>query len=142
MTESRKRIMSEQNEQWQTGTITVWWNPKARGRGNGDWVLEGTDREFVGWSGILKYMDSRGVEIISIIAEYARRVTAPAGSSGGFDVERYRIFYRVRTPKPDKPDWYDDPTGRFDHRYWDGTAWTDSVSKQGVPSQDPMDSSD
>ncbi|MGA1220759.1 MAG: DUF2510 domain-containing protein, partial [Ilumatobacteraceae bacterium] len=20
--------------------------------------------------------------------------------------------------------WYEDPTGRHQHRYWDGTAWT------------------
>lgn len=25
--------------------------------------------------------------------------------------------------------WYDDPTGRFEHRYFDGNAWTEHVSR-------------
>ena len=35
-------------------------------------------------------------------------------------------------------DWYPDPTGRFDHRYWDGSAWTDYAARGGVQSQDPV----
>ena len=38
-----------------------------------------------------------------------------------------------------KPDWYQDPTGRHQHRYWDGTAWTASVADSGQPSTDPLD---
>jgi vacuolar-type H+-ATPase subunit I/STV1 len=34
--------------------------------------------------------------------------------------------------------WYPDPTGRFDHRYWDGSAWTDHAARGGVQSQDPV----
>jgi hypothetical protein len=34
--------------------------------------------------------------------------------------------------------WHADPTGRHEHRYWDGTAWTDQVSDAGVQSSDPM----
>ena len=34
--------------------------------------------------------------------------------------------------------WHADPTGRHQVRYWDGTAWTDHVSDQGVQSVDPM----
>ena len=33
--------------------------------------------------------------------------------------------------------WYADPSGRHELRYWDGTAWTDHVSDQGVTSTDP-----
>lgn len=33
--------------------------------------------------------------------------------------------------------WYPDPTGRQDHRYWDGAAWTEHVSKNGQQSTDP-----
>lgn len=36
------------------------------------------------------------------------------------------------------PGWYPDPMGRFDHRYWNGTAWTDSVSRQGIQYDDPV----
>lgn len=32
--------------------------------------------------------------------------------------------------------WYDDPSGRHDHRYWDGSRWTDHVSTDGITSSD------
>ena len=34
--------------------------------------------------------------------------------------------------------WYPDPTSRHQHRYWDGNAWTDHVSNNGVQSTDPV----
>ena len=40
-----------------------------------------------------------------------------------------------------KPDWYEDPTGRHQHRYWDGTAWTADVADSGQASTDPLDPS-
>ena len=36
------------------------------------------------------------------------------------------------------PDWYPDPMGRAQLRYWDGTAWTDHVSTNGQTSIDPV----
>ena len=33
--------------------------------------------------------------------------------------------------------WYADPAGRFELRYWDGTAWTEHVSRGGQQSTDP-----
>jgi hypothetical protein len=35
-----------------------------------------------------------------------------------------------------KPDWYPDPTGRFQHRYWDGDRWTNHVATNGVAAED------
>lgn len=35
--------------------------------------------------------------------------------------------------------WQPDPTGRHQHRYWDGTSWTDQVSDDGVVGSDPVD---
>ena len=35
--------------------------------------------------------------------------------------------------------WHADPTGRHELRYWDGAAWTDHVSDQGVTTTDPVD---
>ncbi len=35
--------------------------------------------------------------------------------------------------------WHPDPFGRFDHRYHDGTRWTDQVSREGEQLQDPPD---
>ncbi|MCE9621311.1 MAG: DUF2510 domain-containing protein [Actinomycetia bacterium] len=35
-------------------------------------------------------------------------------------------------PTPAVPaGWYADPAGRFDLRYWDGSAWTEHVSRAG-----------
>jgi uncharacterized protein YxjI len=36
-------------------------------------------------------------------------------------------------------DWYPDPTQRHEVRYWDGSAWTDHVSDQGVTGTDAVD---
>ena len=34
--------------------------------------------------------------------------------------------------------WYPDPMGRHQLRYWDGTSWTEHVSSNGVQSSDPL----
>jgi hypothetical protein len=36
------------------------------------------------------------------------------------------------------PGWYADPIGRFDHRYWSGSAWTSHVSRRGELEVDPL----
>jgi uncharacterized integral membrane protein len=33
--------------------------------------------------------------------------------------------------------WMPDPSGRFDHRYWSGTSWTEHVTTDGVQGSDP-----
>jgi hypothetical protein len=38
----------------------------------------------------------------------------------------------------DGPGWYADPSGAFDHRYWDGTQWTEHVSRGGVATTAPV----
>jgi uncharacterized protein YxjI len=37
-----------------------------------------------------------------------------------------------------KADWYPDPTGRHQYRYWNGTVWTDDVANNGVTAKDPL----
>jgi len=37
-----------------------------------------------------------------------------------------------------RPDWYTDPTGRHDLRYFNGTSWTGDVSDSGRRSVDPL----
>lgn len=34
--------------------------------------------------------------------------------------------------------WYPDPTGRYEHRYWDGHRWTDHVGSDGQQQVDPL----
>lgn len=36
------------------------------------------------------------------------------------------------------PNWYPDPMGRHEYRWFDGSAWTDQVSSQGKQSTDPL----
>lgn len=38
------------------------------------------------------------------------------------------------------PGWFPDPTGRHDHRWWDGAAWTAHVADAGVAATDPLTS--
>ena len=33
--------------------------------------------------------------------------------------------------------WYADPSGRYELRYWDGTEWTEHVSRAGQQFTDP-----
>jgi hypothetical protein len=33
--------------------------------------------------------------------------------------------------------WYKDPSGRFEMRYWNGSAWTEHVATAGKQSIDP-----
>ena len=35
-------------------------------------------------------------------------------------------------------DWYPDPGGKHEHRYWDGSQWTDNVADHGRPAVDPL----
>jgi hypothetical protein len=39
---------------------------------------------------------------------------------------------------PQPPNWYPDPAGHHQMRYWDGTSWSSHVSDNGVPSEDPL----
>ena len=44
--------------------------------------------------------------------------------------------------RPSPPaNWYPDPTGSHQLRYWDGNSWTAHVSDSGVQSTDPLDGS-
>ncbi|HEY0398587.1 MAG TPA: DUF2510 domain-containing protein, partial [Acidimicrobiia bacterium] len=40
-------------------------------------------------------------------------------------------------PMSQPADWYPDPAGRHEHRYWDGSRWTEHVSSHGRQSVDP-----
>lgn len=36
------------------------------------------------------------------------------------------------------PGWHPDPSGKHQHRFWDGTKWTDQVADGGVAANDPI----
>ena len=41
-------------------------------------------------------------------------------------------------PATPVPGWYPDPARRHEHRYWDGSAWTEHVSTAGVAATAPV----
>jgi len=41
-------------------------------------------------------------------------------------------------PGPTPAGWHADPTGRFEHRYWDGQGWTPHVARDGTQTSDPI----
>jgi hypothetical protein len=60
------------------------------------------------------------------------------------DAQFARIEQVLATPVPATAAppgaWHPDPTGRHEHRWWDGAVWTDQVSDAGVVSVDPVES--
>jgi hypothetical protein len=61
------------------------------------------------------------------------------------DVSIAALAAQVDEPGPEEPaaesavpaGWYADPSGRFELRYWDGSAWTEHVSRAGQQFTDP-----
>ena len=69
--------------------------------------------------------------------EYARLQLWAAQVSGTPVIEAEATPYPTTTPVPAQ--WYPDPSGRHELRYWEGSHWTGHVSDQGVTSLDPTD---
>ena len=44
----------------------------------------------------------------------------------------------TETMQPVAPGWYPDPQGHHEHRYWDGSRWTDEVADRGVETSEPL----
>ena len=70
------------------------------------------------------------------------RRTSAATAAGGAPAPRRRSGSRADAPaQPATPSvpagWYHDPAGRFELRYWDGSAWTEHVSRAGQQYTDP-----
>ena len=41
-------------------------------------------------------------------------------------------------PGAARPGWHPDPVGRHQHRYWDGTEWTEHIANNGASGVDPV----
>jgi hypothetical protein len=65
------------------------------------------------------------------------KVAQEAWSMAEFD-ERLTKALQGAGPGAPKADWYGDPAGRHQFRYWDGACWTDNVADDGRSSLDPM----
>lgn len=61
-----------------------------------------------------------------------------SGTWGGGSAATTPAAAGASTATPSVPaGWYHDPAGRFELRYWDGSAWTEHVSRAGQQYTDP-----
>lgn len=75
------------------------------------------------------------------------RVAGGAGSDDRLAATDESILRRKRRAMNQNPlaaseppaQWYPDPSGRYTHRFWDGTAWTEHVASGGQQAVDPVD---
>jgi hypothetical protein len=60
---------------------------------------------------------------------------APIAETAGYGYEQP---VPVAAPQPPAPaaQWFADPSGRHQHRWWDGSTWTEHVADNGVVSAD------
>ena len=81
---------------------------------------------------------SAGDEIVAFLSRPVV-VTAPASAAGWAATSSDSAESTIPTTTvPSVPaDWYKDPAGRYDFRYWDGSKWTENVSRAGVRFTDP-----
>lgn len=63
------------------------------------------------------------------------RSTLPLKVAARLASESYRS---LMSNVPPPHGWFPDPTGRHQHRYYDGVTWTDGVSDNGRASHDPL----
>jgi hypothetical protein len=49
-----------------------------------------------------------------------------------------RVWYGISRPPASPGEWRSDPSGRHQHRYWDGAAWTEHVADDGAAGVDPV----
>jgi len=101
---------------------------------------------------------AEGWEVVSIVPTFDGRycafvrrptgapstATTGAAAPGGYAVASTGTPARAETAddaqsgQPTPPaDWYADPSGRFEMRYWNGTDWTEHVSRKGKQFTDP-----
>jgi hypothetical protein len=82
--------------------------------------------------------------VIETVAPVVAEVPAAVEPSGWGSAQTTVGTPVVPTPAPapapvvtTPAGWYPDPSGRFEMRYWDGSAWTEHVSRQGQQFTDP-----
>jgi len=101
---------------------------------------------------------AEGWEVVSIVPTFDGRycafvrrptgapsvATADAAAPGGYAVASTGAPAEAapagdaQASQPLPPaDWYADPSGRFEMRYWNGADWTEHVSRKGKQFTDP-----
>ena len=73
-----------------------------------------------------------------IVPSAASDVTSDAGMQPTVTAQAATEFAGAATATGGAPaGWYADPSGRFELRYWDGSLWTEHVSRAGQQFTDP-----
>lgn len=87
-----------------------------------------------GWqpSGVGRFWHD--VRFRRVVSEPRARTEAPRRPDLGATVGPSE----ARSGSGARPDWYPDPTRRFEYRYWDGARWTEHVSRAGARSTDQL----
>ncbi len=83
-----------------------------------------------------------GIIGLAIIAFFRRPRTQP----GAYQAPPPAAAPPAATPPPARPgalvtvgpQWALDPTGRFEYRFWNGTAWTEHVRGDGIEAIDEL----
>jgi len=127
-----------------------------------DLARQMTERSAQGWE-ILQIV-SNGANITAfarraaVTAQVANTVAAPAASTPATSAATSATWSSTASTSASTPvvtnpvntsvassvgdaaapaNWYPDPAGRFELRYWNGSAWTEHVSRNGQQSIDP-----
>lgn len=100
-----------------------------------DLAVQLTTMSTQGW--IVINIVSTGTDLIAYLARAKDRAAASLGAEDSTVGWASTASSAAATTPAVPADWYKDPSGRYEHRYWDGTKWTDNVSRAGVTYKDP-----
>lgn len=102
-----------------------------------------TSRSADGWDVVDIVSINNGTEVVAFISRDVLRATTPTAVAHptpepASESTTTRSDDRAVSTTPSVPaDWYKDPAGRFEYRYWDGSKWTEHVSRAGTVHKDP-----
>jgi len=83
------------------------------------WHIEGQSTRKQAYSALTGVFTNRGISTVTWIKDAPVPVPAPAAQTA-------------------PAGWFPDQSGRHEHRYWDGSQWTEHVADAGVQSSDPL----
>lgn len=91
------------------------------------------ERSAEGWEVVTVYTWDHAV--VAILRRSGNRANSPAQYVNRAPASTAQP---VATPTANAPaNWYPDPSGRYELRYWNGEKWTEHVSTGGQQSTDP-----
>lgn len=106
-----------------------------------DLAMQLTTLSTQGW--MVVNIVSTGTDLIAYLSRSKDRTSTPAASQSaatsdtGWASSTTSASGTTPSTAAIPANWYKDPSGRYEYRYWDGDKWTDDVSRAGVPSKDP-----